>query len=43
MNPRFRARLASYRVAYEDATVRVYVREPNRTLLARVAGETETH
>jgi len=41
MNPRFRARLSSYRVAYEDAVVRVYVREPNRMLLARVAGETE--
>ena len=41
MNPRFRSRLASYRIAYEDPVVRVYVREPNRTLLARVAGEAE--
>jgi hypothetical protein len=38
MNPRFRSRLASYRIAYEDATARVYVREPNSMLLARVAG-----
>ena len=37
MNPRFRTRLASYRVAY--AAVRVYVREPNRMLLAKAAGE----
>ena len=42
MNPRFRARLASYHVAYEDPVVRVYVREPNRMLLAKVAGETGT-
>jgi len=27
MNARFRARLAAYRIVYEDATARVYVRK----------------
>jgi hypothetical protein len=36
MNPKFRARLASYRTVYEDATARVYVRDPGSALVAEV-------
>jgi hypothetical protein len=34
MNPKFRAHLATYRIAYEDAGVRVYVRNPGAALVA---------
>ena len=39
MHPRFRARLAQYRIAYEDATARVYVRQAGSMLVAGVGNQ----